>query len=199
MSNRELDSHILPALNWVAIQLKYAVVTENNIILTAGIREFPIPKDLGWVVFVEWNTQRLQPSSTYRWDREGTDWRNAAPGNPTEFALVVGGRNITLFPPPSSAAIAIDPSITIRYISSAPKLESDGTPQLGDLDQELVLYRAAIRYLRAHPNDVNMARVQGYLDEIADILPAAKRRAENPIEDFFPHFHVHSSRMRGAR
>jgi len=197
VTNRQLDSHIFPALEWMASELKYSIRTEENLILESGVREYPLPDNFAYSIWFEWNTNKLVPSTTYRWERIGTDWRDINASNPAEYAIQ--GRNIILVPPPSASAISTDSSLAYRYITSSPGMDAGGTPGLGDLDQQLVLYRAAIRYCRSHPTDTNLARVSEYRDELGDLIPAAKRRAENLIEDYYPSIQVHNERFGGAR
>jgi len=197
VTDRELDKHIIPALEWMVAKLKYTIETEEHLPLVADQQEYIIPRDAAWIIWVEWDFNKLTPSTHYRWERQGIIWRNQASGVPTEFAIQ--GRRIILLPPPSSSAVSTNPWLIMRYINSTPGLDASGTPQLSDLDQQLVLYRAAVRYLRAHPSDENMARIQGYNDEINDLIPAARDRARQWAEDYYPHMWPHSDRFRGAR
>lgn len=114
-----------------------------------------------------------------------------------------GDRHLILNPKPSASAVSAAPSLQLRYISASPGTDSAGTPQLSDLDQELALYRAAMRYLRAHINkdtaEEYQMKIQQYQLEMNDLLDAAKQRAQNPILDYFPAFSVQTDRFRGAR
>lgn len=197
VSNRQLESYIVPALERLAIELKYSIVTLDTFPLVADQLEYILPNDVMSVIFVEWNEIRIQPSSIYQWDREGLDYRRISSSNPREYA--VRSRTMLLGPPASSAAIATDPYLTVQYIASTPGMDAGGTPGLGNLEQQCVLYLAAIRYLRARPSEENLARLQGYQQEFTEQLPALRKFAQNRIEDYFPHWHVHSDRLRGAR
>jgi hypothetical protein len=197
VTNRQLESMIIPALERLAVELKYFVRTDTTFTLVEDQLEYILPDDLLSMILVEWNQIRIQPSSIYQWDREGLDYRRIPSSVPKEYAI--RSRTLLLGPPASAAAIATDPNLTIQYIASTPGMDGGGTIGLGNLDQQLVLYWAAVRYCRSHPSDENNARMQGYMQEIAEQLPAARKAAQNRSEDYFPHFHPQTDRFRGAR
>jgi hypothetical protein len=196
-SNRQIESYLVPAMEWLAVQLNYAIRTDSTLVLKADQVEYNLPEEFGSMIFVEWNAVRIQPSSVYQWDREGSDYRTAASANPREYAVL--SRTLYLNPPPSSTAITTDPYLTLRYIGSSIPMDGGGAPQLGTLDQQLCLYRAAMRYCRSHPNEENRLRIEGYQAEIDELLPAARKRAQNAIEDYSSHFHPLIDRFGGAR
>lgn len=197
LTNRQIESYLVPALEWLAVQLNYSIHTNDTFPLVEGEREYQLPPDFGSMVLVEWNSMRLAPSSIYQWDREGFNYRNVPASMPREYA--VWGRKLILGPPANLAAISTDPYLKIQYIGSTKGLDGSGTPFLGNLDQQLLLLRAATRYCRSHPTEENMARIVTYREEIAELLPAARKRAQNAIEDFYPHFHPNVDRFSPAR
>jgi hypothetical protein len=198
VSNRQLRKYLTPALEWLADQLKYAVVTDDNAIaLTAGQLEYPLPPEVSWIVWVEWDGNKLEPATTQGWERDGLDWRDAASASPTGFAIE--GRNLILNPPPASTDVTTDPTLSIRYISSTPGLKPGEQPGLSKLDQQILVLKAASRYLGFHPTPENAQRL-GYAErEIAELMRGALARAHNPMEDFAPRFFVKTRRRGGAR
>lgn len=198
VTNKQLDAMIVPALEWLAVKLEYAIYTDSSFQLRADVSEYTLPQDFGILVFAEWNSLRLIPASVYEWQRSGTDYRNAdSVSSLREFAI--RGRKLILFPPPSSTAITTDPFMTIQYIGSAPMMDSSGTPQLSNLDQELLVLRAGVRYCRTHPSDENLVKIREYSLEIDELLPAARKRAQNAIAEYQPTLEIEIDRYRGAR
>ena len=56
----------------------FTVVTDDNAIgLTADQVEYPLPPEVSWIVWAEWDGTKLEPNSTYGWEREGLGWREA--------------------------------------------------------------------------------------------------------------------------
>lgn len=184
-------------MEWLAVKLDYSIYTDSHFQMTADVSEYLLPADFGTMIFVEWSSVRLLPSSVFEWQRDGVDYRNLESALPFEYA--VRGRSLILKPPPSSAALDTDPFLTIQYIGSAAMLDSGGTPQLSNLDQQLLILRAAVRYCRTHPSEENAFKIQGYNDEIVELLPAARYRAQNAIEEYQPAVQPVVDRFRGAR
>jgi hypothetical protein len=155
---------------------------------------------MAWLIWVEYNHFILKPTSTYAMNLNTTNvstgvtpWRSAASGTPTQYA--VEGRNLILNPPPSAASIAGSAgqagvtNIRWRWIGSSDDgLEVTGTPELSDMDQQLVRYDAAIGWLSAHPTPENSQRIAAYTAEIQRRLPAAKQRWAAPLTSFYPSF-----------
>lgn len=198
VSDRDTDEYLASAADFLASELKDLFTTETQMLaLTAGEQELPLPPDLGWVLFVEWNATRLTPSSHFQWDREGTAYRTATSGNPAEFAVY--DRKLILMPPPSAAAITTDGNLTIRYIGTAKSLTATGMPGFGNFEVRLWLWEAAYEYLVLHPSDVNQARAQACLGQVQRLLPAAQERARRPIEDQAPQWWPRTRRLGGAR
>lgn len=197
VSNRQLDAMLVPALEWLAVKLDYAIYTDKTFPLRAEVIEYSLPPDFGSMIYVEWNTNRLLPSSIYEWQRDRVDYANADAGSLSEYAI--RGRTLLLYPSPTSAVVSSDPYLTIQYLGSAAMMDSSGTPQLSNLDQELLVLRAAVRYCRTHPSEENAFKIKEYNEEIMELLPAARDRAQNAIEDYEPSIHVDVDRYRGAR
>lgn len=198
VDDERLQRYLLSAAEWLASELRAFIRTdEQSLALVANQQEYLLPTDVEWLLWIEYNGDRLTPASTNLWVRDSTDWRGETAGTPTEFA--VEGRNLILRPKPSAAAIVTDAALSYRYMSSAPSLTASGAPGLSDLDQRLALYEAALEYAGTHPSEENAARAQFYGQQIARLLPAAKARAENRLENYIPEFTVHTSRRGGGR
>lgn len=198
VSNRQLRKYLIGACEWLADQLKYAVVTDDSAILLVEDQvEYSLPSELCWIVWVEWNAIKLDPATTYGWEREGTGWRSTTASLPASFA--VEGRRLLLNPPPSDDAIDTDSLLSIRYISNTPGLAPGGPPQMGAMDQQALIFKAAHRYCIAHPSDLNNARMVNYDRELSGLMARAKGRATDPVEDLQERFHVKTSRRGGAR
>src|ERR1051326_4134493 len=197
-SPRDLDDYIASAADWLATVLKNQYRTETALLgLVLDQQELPLPDDLGWVLFAEWNATRLTPSSHFQWDRNGTTYRTASSGNPSEFAVYE--RKLILMPPPSATAITTDGDVTIRYIATAAALSAAGIGGIGDFDMRLMLWDAAYEYLGLYPSDENQARAVFCKSQRDELLPAALERSRKPIEDQAPQWWPKVTRMGAAR
>jgi len=198
ISNDRLLENILPSLQWLCAELEYGIVDDVDMLgLVAGQTEYQLPSDLAFILSIDWNNLILTPNSFYAWERDGTPWRTASATNPTGYA--VQGRQLLLSTPPTAASITSDAFLRLRYITTSPGMNETGTPGLSDLDQELVTVKAAIRFCRTHPSELNAARLPGLEAELAEIWPAAKRRKQRILKGFHPRFSVHVTREPGAR
>jgi len=197
VTNKQLDSMLVPALEWLAVKLDYSIYTDTRFQIIADKGEYLLPQTFGSMIFVEHNSIRLTPSSIFEWQRDGTDYRNSDSGTPREYAI--RNRNLVLFPVPATADVTTDPYLTIQYIGSARPLDAGGAPGLSELDCQLLILRAAVRYCRTHPSEENAFKINGYNEEIAELLPAARDRAQNAIEEYEPSLAVEVDRYRGAR
>jgi hypothetical protein len=198
VANRQIDRHILAATEYMAAELGYRVVTSSYVIAyVADQVEYPLPKDFARCIFVESNSLRLTPTSTFKLEKDGVDWRHGASGTPQNYGFT--GRSIFFQPAPSSDYITDTPSPVIRYIASQSELGADGVADLSELDEQVVIYKAAIRYLRSHPSDENQARIMGYKEELAELIRSARQRALNPDETFNPNWFVNVDRQGAAR
>ena len=198
----ELDHFINPSLVWLASELQMDVIEDDDILLVANQIEYPLPRNMAWMIWVEYNHYLLKPTSTYAVNLNTTNvsggtinWRSAEAGTPTQYAIE--GRNLILNPPASQDSILGNPPFLVpgvkylrwRWIGSADDgLEVSGTPELSDMDQQLVRYDAAIGWLSAHPTDDNTKRIAAYTAEIQRRLPAAKQRWAAPLTSFYPTF-----------
>lgn len=188
-NNRQLLAYVSDALDWMADQLKYQVLTDTtSLLLVAGQQEYLIPDSVAWFVWLEWNTNRITPATTQKWDRDGTDWRNASPSQPLQYAIQ--GRNLILLPAPDSSTVTTQPYLTFRYIATAAPMSASGPLSLCEMDQFIAVYKAAVLYLTAHPSDTSQELIQGYQAELAERVPRAKRRLGNPIRDYRGRLHV---------
>lgn len=199
VNNRTLDEFLYRGLEFMAGELDMFVTTATSgITLVADQQEYDLPAGLIEMLWVEHNSVRLTPGSTFAWDRDGTDWRGAESGTPREFALQ--GRKIIFYPPPDSTAVSDDSTPTFRYLGTAAALTSSGTTGLGDQDQILAVYWAAWQYCLLRANDpafaamakANEAALQG-------ALATAKRRYHQMIADYQPEFAVRTRREGAAR
>ena len=197
VTNKMLESAIVPALERLAVELNYNVQTDVQFPLIAETREYQLSDNFSYIVYIEWNDVRLVPSSIYQWEIEGSRYPSVTSSNPREYAVF--GRRLILNPPASAGAVSTDGFLAVQYIASSPVIDGGGVPGLGNLDMQLVLYYAAIRFLRARPSEENLARISGYMEETAVLLPAARKRAQNMLESYSPHFNPTIDRYRGAR
>lgn len=184
-------------MNWLAAHLQFRVKEETTIGLETGIRSYRLPNDCLWVVALSWNGDKLTPNSTYRWDRDGTDWRATDTSSVlSEFAI--SGRQIILHPSPAAGAITTSAFLTLRYLAGA-SVENEDALELSDLGAWAAIYKSAILYLRSHPTEENLAMIDGYLEELADFLLHAKRQSLEAIRDYAPSFRPVTGRWGGAR
>lgn len=196
--NIKLDSYLVPALEWLADELRYLVREDDTLLsLSAGVRRYPLPSDILTVMSVWHNNNRVDPASIYFWQRDGTDHRSSSNGIPTEYSIQ--GRILWLNPPPSAGAITSDPALTIRYFAAPVEVSEPDMMGLTETDQRLGIFKAAILWCLRNPSDENAARAAGYKDWIMEMLPAAKRRQRFPDETYEPHFQPLIERFGGAR
>lgn len=191
MPNKDLDNFILPSIVWLASHLRMEVFTDDQIPFAAGVIEYPLPRNMAWLMWVQVGQSLLLPTSTWSMNLNttnvatgATNWRSATPGTPTQYA--VEGRALIFNPPPSSDFAAGTPFFSWRWLGTGRELDLSGTPDLSDMDQQLIRYDAALGWLAAHPSPENAARSQAYAAEIQRRLPAAKSRWENPELGFYP-------------
>jgi len=199
VSNRQLRAHLVPALEWLAQELEFNLVNDDQGLgLVADVNEYTLPNDILWILNVSWNGLPLEAKSLWFWDREGTPWRDVDSQDVlTQYA--VHGRQLILIAPPSSTAITTDPALHMRYVAAPPLLDGTGVLGLSDMDQYIAIARAALRYCRTHPSDENNLKVQSYAQEIAEHLPLAKKRVRLMVQTHLPSFLPYSERTGGAR
>jgi hypothetical protein len=205
---REIDSFLAPAIQFLAGYLKFAVVTDNQVPLVAEQRTYVIPADLLYWVWIDVNNRLLEPASVWSLNSgasttqstgtPGVNWMSVPSGTPARYAQQ--GRELVIYPPASADFIAGLPSPTLswRYIGagayftqdSTMGLTAQGLPSLTDLDLQVVRFDAAKAWLSAHMlgQDQNgiaatQAQIAAFEKEIATRLPECKRRAEENILD----------------
>jgi len=196
----DLAEYVASASDWIADQLRSFYRTEANMIaLVEDQREYPLPSDLAWILYVDWGTVALTSASHFQWARLGTPYRSTTipSGTPAEFAMFE--RTLIVNPPPSDTALDTADTLTIRYMAAAPALTVSGVRGLSDLDARLMIARAAWEYLGNHPSEENVARMQFADRMVQDLLPGAKSRAATPIEDQRPQFYPLVLRQGSAR
>lgn len=197
VNNKQLLSYTGLALEWVAAELKLHIKEERRIALVASERNYRLPQDCAWPIWVSWNGDKLTPSSTYRWDRDGTDWRGTTTTDTLgEFA--VQGRQIILPRPPSATAITTDAFMVLRYIAGLAPTD-DELAEMSDLDVWCGIIKAAMGYLTSHPTEENKERVLEYKEELDELLLTAKRRNFLAIDDYAPSFRPYTERRGAAR
>lgn len=185
VADRELQRYLVSGLNWLADELQFAVRTEPRAVaLSADAGDYPLPPDCRQLVWAEWNNRRLEPASTQRWERDGTHYRQAASGNPTEYA--VWGRTLVLYPPPSSAAITTSAFVALRYFAQ-PELNAGGVLDLGEADCHLAVLQAAVEWAALHAEQPDSAiRLEPLMALRDERLQAARTRAQVPTVDYEP-------------
>lgn len=207
VSDRDLMSFLIPSVQWLAGHLKFDIRTDNNIGLVAEQREYPLPPDLLYFVWVQVNGAILDPTTV--WDlnsggstttpnlaQSGQTWMTVPSGTPLRYA--VQGRQLVLYPPASATFVATTPVMSWRYLSMGAWFTTDGSvgltpqgiPSLTDLDLQVVRWEAAKNWLGSHmlglpPDQVQsiQATIMEYEKSIAARLPECKRRWEDNLED----------------
>ena len=198
VANDELRDHLIASFDWLANKLKYLVRQDNQgVTLVASQIEYPLPKDLLWIIWISWNNEKLTPASQYRWDRDESNFRTITASTPSEYA--VQGDKLLLMPPASAAAIVTTPYLVVKSIVTPVVLEAGGPKGLADSDCWLALYKSAVRYLLPRRSDENQARIADYRLEIADLLPVAKARNDFPIDPYEPAWRPNTDRFGAAR
>ncbi len=208
---REILSFLVPSIQWLAGYLKMAVKTDESIGLVAGQREYPMPLDLLYFIWVEVNGKMLDPTTTWALNsgsgtvggsttslgisNSGLTWRTVPASTPTSYA--VENRQLILYPPASADFVANNAQVMAwRYVSLGAYLTNEGgvglTPQgfpsLTDADLQVVRWDAAKAWIAAHmlgqpPDAVQamQATIAAYQAEIAARLPECKRRWEDSM------------------
>jgi hypothetical protein len=199
ISDRDLSEYVESASDWLAIELaNFYSIEELMLGLTADESEIALPDDLAWILFIEWNNNRLEGSSHFQSDRSGIGYRQLTSGNPNGFLVI--GRKLILVPPPSSASVTADANLTIRYVSMAPAMTTGGIPGLSDADCRLMLARASWEYWGNHMEVEGAADRMVFAEkQMASLLPAAKARTDRPVLDQGPRWWPQISRQGSAR
>ncbi|SRR5260221_310312 len=198
VSNRDLQDHMIPSLDYLATKLQYLVREDDFAIhLVAGRTEYVLPGDLLWILWTSWNNLRLTPASQYKWDRDDSNFRTAAASTPDQYATQ--GNQILMFPPPDAASIATAGYLKMRYIATPSGVEPGGPIEMFDTDIWIALYESAIRYLIAHPTDENLRRIEGYERQVSKLLPVAVSRNTWQIQQYEPVIRPYQERSGGAR
>lgn len=198
LSDRVIDLYLTTALETLASELEYSYTTDTTTIaLVADTQEYSLPATLNFLLFVEWNDKRLTPKSVHDWDRAGVDWRGAASGTLSEYA--VQGRKLIFHPKPDSDAVTDDSAATIRYIAASAGTTTAGATNLADQDTVLAVYLAAAEWLGMHPSNENLARKATLDERVALMLPRAKKRNRNAAFGFQPGVVVATRRSGASR
>lgn len=134
------------ALQRLAHFLKWNIPPATTITVASGDYSLPLPDNLMWLLWVEWNNQRLQPDQINRLILNGVNWATLPAGTLSRYAIQ--GRQLILLPGPSS-----DTTITYSYIANSPGLEPKGITGLSEQDVAPALYDAASEFLMMYPGD----------------------------------------------
>lgn len=193
-NNREINSALERALAYLAGVLKFDERTDEQINLTADQREYLLPQSFVWLYWVEWNGNLLTPTSTFQYNNQGgprggggVSWHTAESGTPLEYALE--GRKLILLPPADSDSVTTRSYLSWRWMGSGDTaLTAAGTPKISKVDQELLLYEAAIRWLSARPGEENRERLASYERQSQRLLPVVRSHWQAPDETFHPVF-----------
>ena len=201
-ADRQLMPYVRAALDFLARKLRYALKEDSqSLVLKAGVQEYDLPSDVSQLMWVRIAGKKLSPSTTYLWDRDGNDWKNATAGVPAEVAFE--GRKLILDRAPSSQFLAGNSGANARgdykFISSSPGIRPTHIPGLPDADARLAVLYAAVRYCTANPTDENTKRRGGLSDLLAMDLREAQERHAMPIEDLQPSISVNPGRQGAAR
>jgi hypothetical protein len=199
VSDRRLSSYITFAMDWLAGELGFNVKEDNfSLVLSAGVSEYPLARDVLSIIWMEWNSIRLEPVSISQRDRDRENWKTLTASNPLNFA--VQGRSVILLPPPSASAVSTDSIVSYRYIASADPVTADGPHGLSENDHWVIVYRAAYEFCVSNPSDVNTARAQGYTSTITELLERSRQRWASPADLLNSSFAVDvGARTGGAR
>lgn len=200
VNDRTLDEFLYRGLEWLAGEFGFSITTSTTgITLVAGTQEYTLPADCAEIIWVEHNTKRLTPKSTFQWDREGNDWRDVTDGTPTEFA--VEGRKIIFSPAPDATAVSDDSTPDFRYFATAPALSSSGIDRLGDQEHILAVYWAGWQYSLLHASEDPAFNSRAKANEAALMqgVAQAQRRWHERIADYRPTYGVRTRRQGGAR
>lgn len=202
--NHQLASVLEGVLETLAQRWRSVIRTdEHSLDLAEDQSEYPLPQDFAWLLWVEHNEKKLEPSSTFKWDRDGIDWRHAESATPREYALQ--GRSIILYPPPDDDAITDDGAMTFRYVATEPEVTDSGVEAFGDADMWVAIWWAAVTWLGLHPGDTpekmqsRLLVAQAADRELNLMLPDADRRHENPSQEYHRRFKLGGRRWRPAR
>lgn len=195
MSDNQIATYFAIAAEWLAMHLRYPV-RQDTLTLQTDVADYPLPADFYMMINVEWNARALEPTSLYRLDRQSSNWRQQAHTNPREY--FVYSRTLTLFPTPDSGAVSANSGLIFRYLGSPLPVDS-GTVQLGEADQNLLIFRAALLYCRVRPSEENAARQANLEAEVNEWLPLARLRAQNALREYRPRYQPEITRRFGAR
>lgn len=214
-SDREMLERLSTSLSWLSAYLKWTYVTDLDMPLTAGQPAYALPRGCLYLSFVQLGPNILTPTSTWAINSGAVttatsgpsgSWLTALPGLPNRYA--VEGRELLLNPPPDAGTVLTYPAMTWRYVAVGTEwtqqseigFGAQGMPSLSEVDEDLLMYDAAIGWCVDHPSPDNQQRLQGFQAEIQRRLPEAKRRWENAISDYLPTARPDTSgRLQAAR
>lgn len=198
VSNRQLTPWLADALDRLARELKYSLTEDqHSLTLEADEQEYPLPTDVQQLMWIRYAGIKLKPSTTYEWDRDGLNWKEAVAGIPSEYAYE--GRKVIFDCPLSAGAISSYPRATVKYVSTSHGITLANMPGLPDADARLACRLAALQFCYARPTAENAARAQALGAVIGMDMEEAQRRHAQPVEDLQPKLGVATSRRGAAR
>lgn len=175
--DRGLRGALESALEWLAGELRWDLRSEPSAVaLVAETREYALPPDCLEVLQAEWNDQALRAESLPGWIRDRNDWDSRAGGDLLQAWAADRGR-LFLYPPPSSAAVATDPRLRLRYLAGSPDVSEGGVRGFSDADHWLAVWATAREWLSTHPPlpraDEDPARFQARAQAHQSLLQTA--------------------------
>jgi hypothetical protein len=198
LSQRTLSIYVIAAMEWFASECKYLVKEDNLVTMVPGQVNYPLPPDVGTLIWISYNNDKIPPSSTWTWDRDGFDWRAPAnPGTPSNYA--VQGREIFLNPSPSTTIVSANPTLRGRWFAAPSPREASEQTGMSELDSQIIAWQAATLYLMVHRSPENDERKLDYMAWVQAQMPGARARAYHPIEDYDPTWRPKTARLGPAR
>ncbi len=169
------DARVDIYLTWAAQELNRRVhyhVSDATIVLIAGQQEYSLPTDFVEAQWIQYgNFRKLERSDIERWMSRGEDWRHEQPNEPTAWAVYAN--KIVLRPPPSASAVADNPNLTLRYVSTPPDIGA-GADQLGSQEYRTVVVWAVYLYSVAYPESLvaqqRLTALKAEVEEQANLI-----------------------------
>lgn len=186
VSFRTIDTHLKNGVNIIAEALRVPKRTDTTqFALEADVYTYVLPSSVLQVQEAMWNNTHLRFSSIEEWRLYRVNWRGATSGNPQEIAA--DGRELFLYPPPSTAAIAIDDTLTVRWLQATFEITPAGVPGFSDSDVLLAVYAGAQEFMAFKNRD---GRFNTMLQSISGLLqeriPLAQSRYSQMLQDYQP-------------
>ena len=151
VSDAVVDQYLQRGLEWYNQVTEYKFTTgAAGVTLVAGQQEYVLASDVVRVHWVEWNGHELIRGDIEEWRRRGEDWRSEEAGTPEQWAVY--GQRIVFRPAPNAAAVAVQATPVIRYISDPPSITTNGPEDVPAQDRRLPVYYGAHLWSIAYPD-----------------------------------------------